>query len=280
MKAQSEFNWIFVIMAGAVILTFFVSFGLKYKSLQDEKLSIELLINLDNSLTNLQASPFNVFDVINVPKDVEITCNKFIIGQRNYDNEKIIFSPKNLKGKTYIWYKPFNFPFKVDNFYYIINSLDKFYLVYDAESKDFADLLIEGMPEKFKENAILVRNKQPNGKNIFLYDSATKDIKIIKKNDKISITYNDKFYDDVNIGLAYGAIFGNDFECNYAKSISSVEKISKIYQNKLVLLQDSNCNYAGFSKYLSNLNDLKNSDSISIENLNNALAGQNCPTLY
>ena len=83
MKSQSQFNWIFIIIAGAIILAFFVNFALKYKSLQEEKISVELLINLDNALFNLQASPFNTFDVVNVPKDLEITCNNFKIGNRN-----------------------------------------------------------------------------------------------------------------------------------------------------------------------------------------------------
>ena len=284
MRAQSEFNWMFVIVAGVIILAFFVNFAFKYKSFQDEKLSIELLINLDNSLSTLQASPYSTFDTISLPRDLEITCNNLQIANKKYPNEKIIFSPKNLKDKIYIYYKQFNFPFKIENFYYIISSKDKFYLVYninDAISREFAESLINNLPDKFKQNVNLVSSKQPNGKNIFInLNSNTNDVKIFLNQDKTSISYNNKVYNDVNQELVYAAIFSDDFECNYNKIKPAMEKLILIYLNKLTSLQNSNCNYASFTTYLQKLKDLNYQDIKPVEELNKNLASLNCPVLY
>lgn len=282
MKSQSQFNWIFIIIAGAIILTFFVNFGLRYKSLQDEKLSIELLINLDNALFNLQASPFNTFDVVNIPKDLEITCNNFKIGNRNYSNDKLIFSPKHLKDKIYIYYKPFNFPFKIENFYYIISPDDKFYLIAsDQKSREFAQSLINDLLGGFRQNIAIESTRQATGKNIFINTAANiNDVKIILQDNKISINYNNKLYEDLNQELVYGVIFSDNFDCVYNKLKPSLEKTISSYQSKLILLQSSNCNYSPFVQYLNKLRELKHENIKPVEALNQNLASLNCPVLY
>ena len=281
MKSQTQFNWIFIIVAGAIILTFFVNFAFKFKSFQEEKLSIELLINFDNALTNLQASLFNTFDIIEIPKDVEITCNEFRIEDKNYDNNKLIFSPNILKDKIYIYYKQFNFPFNVENLYYIISPGNRFYLIVnDAESREYAESLIEDLPEKFRENIQIKATRQLTGKNIFINQNSANDANIILQDNKVSIYYKNKLYDDVNKELVYGIIFSENFECNYNKLKSSLEKTVDVYQNKVFLLQNSNCNYASFSQYLQRLKEMKYQDVNAVETLNKNLASQNCPTLY
>ncbi|MEK6834986.1 MAG: hypothetical protein AABX61_01850 [Nanoarchaeota archaeon] len=285
MRSQAEFNWIFIIVAGAIILTFFISFGLKYKSLQDEKLAIELLINFDNSLTNLQASSFNTFDVINVPKEIELTCNNFNIESKDYANTKMIFSPKKLNNKIYIYYKEFKFPFKVDSLYYILNQNNRYYLVYnsnDKKAEEFAQSLINDLPEKIKSNLIISNVKKTDGKNIFINSNLgnSSDVKIVLNQDKILISKNKIIYDDVNKELVYGIIFSEDFDCVYNKLKSSLDKVIQVNQKKLVLLQGENCNYNNLIQYLTKLKTMHFSDTISLETLNLDLESKNCPTLY
>jgi hypothetical protein len=286
MKSQSQFNWIFIIVAGAIILTFFISFTLKFKSLQEEKLSMELLINLDRALFNLQSSSYNTFDIVEIPKNVELTCNNFKIGNRNYQNDKLIFSPKNLKDKLYIWYKPFNFPFKINNFYYLISPDDRFYLIYnpnDDKAKDFIDSLIDDLPDKFKNNVKSFSSRVKDGKNIFINTNSgitQKDVKIILNQDKISLNYNNRNYDDVEKELVYGIIFSDDFDCVYNRLRSDLEKTIAVYQKKSLLLQNSNCDYVNFNQYLIKLKDLKSSDLKPVEELNQNLDSINCPVLY
>ena len=283
MKSQIEFNWIFIIIAGAIILTFFVTFAFKYKSVQEEKLSVDLLINLDKALYNLQASPYATFDIIDIPKDLQITCNDLKIGDRSYSNNNLIFSPENLKDKIYIYFKQFNFPFKVDNFYYIISPGNNFYLVYnqnDQKAKEFTEDLINNLPEKFKNNIKISTIRKPNAKNIFINTNAQPNDVKITINDKITINYNNINYEDVNQELVYGAIFSDDFDCVYKKIKPRFENVINSYEKKLVLLQNSNCNYAILNQYLQKLKNFHYSDTKIIEILNQDLASLNCPILY
>jgi hypothetical protein len=231
----------------------------------------------------LQSSPYNTFDVIEIPKDVELTCTDIKIEDKNYPNTKLIFSPKTLKDKIYVYYKPFNFPFKVDNFYYIISPSDKFYLIYnDAKSREYADSLIENLPDRFKQNVLVSTTKQLNGKNIFINSNPgnANDIKITINQDKVSLNYKNKVYEDVPIELVYGAIFSDDFDCVYNKLKPNLEKTILTYQNKITLLQSSTCSYSPFMQYLSKLKEVKYTNTKSVEELNKNLASLNCPTLY
>ena len=99
MKSQSELNWVFILIIGAIILAFFTAFAFKYKSLQDEKTSIEILNTMDNSLTSLKTSPYATFDSINLPLDVQVTCNNLIINEKTYATKNLLFSQKKLSKK-------------------------------------------------------------------------------------------------------------------------------------------------------------------------------------
>ena len=57
-KGEVYFNWIFILVVGAVFLAFFTGFAIKYKDLQEKKTEIIFLNNLDVALTNLQSSSF------------------------------------------------------------------------------------------------------------------------------------------------------------------------------------------------------------------------------
>ena len=115
MKAQAELNWAFILISGAIILVFFTAFAFKYKSLQEEKLAIELLNNLDNTLTRLKSTPYTTYDEINLPVEVEITCDKIKINDQNFKTNNLLFSQAKLKNKMLIYYKQFKAPFKINN---------------------------------------------------------------------------------------------------------------------------------------------------------------------
>ena len=125
MKGQIYFNWIFVVVIGAVMLTFFVGFAVKYKDLQEKKTEVVFLNNLDNALTNLQSSSFTTSTNIDLPLDININCSSagysLFIHQKN-DVSYLLASKNKLRNKLYIWYEPYEMPFFVTNFYYLIDD--------------------------------------------------------------------------------------------------------------------------------------------------------------
>ena len=76
MKAQIQFNWIFVIIVGALILLFFTGFVIKYKELQEKKQEIILLNNFDEALKSLERSGFKTSTSLNLFKEIKVNCNE------------------------------------------------------------------------------------------------------------------------------------------------------------------------------------------------------------
>ena len=262
MKAQSELNWVFILVAGAIIIVFFTGFAFKYKSLQEEKLSIELLTKLDNSLTSLQSSPYNTITEINLLKDIEIKCNEIKIDNEEFKTKKLIFSQNKLKNKMLIYYKPFKVPFKIADFYFIIDGTKNNIYPKDQGSRIYLENLKENLPEKFKENFNIVNAK---GKEIQINQD--------------SFTINNKQY-PLHEDLVYASILSNDFECLYEKIKEKTNKAVIVYQNKANMLNQGNCNYGSFTPYLNKLKTLNFNAISSIESLNQNLVGRNCPALY
>ena len=279
MKAQ--FNWIFILVAGAILLIFFVSFAFKYKALQEEKLNIEILVNLDRSLTNLQSSPFTTIDEIKLPVELEVSCNNLIVNDKKYVNNNFLFSPNKLKNKMLILYKQFSMPFKITEFYYLISPDKKFFLVYNpgnSLAEQYIDNLIKDLPEKFKANVVKATNAG-NGKNIYFYNANVNATKIIVMQNKVNIITSLNTYEDVNEELIYAAVFSDNFDCNYNKLNKKANNIAKLYYEKAVLLQNSRCSYVAMANELNNFK-LTQTKSTSIETINEGLSFQDCPTLY
>ena len=87
-KGQAYFNWVFIIIIGAVFLAFFTGFAFKYKDMQEKKTEIIILNNLDTALTNLQGSSFTTSTSIELPLDINVNCD---------DNGFDIFCPSQKK---------------------------------------------------------------------------------------------------------------------------------------------------------------------------------------
>ena len=268
-KAQIQFNWIFITIAGALILAFFFGFALKYQGLQEEKLAIELLTTLDSSLTGFQASSYKTIDTISTPKNIEINCSNIIIDEKKYETNNLIFSPNKLKNKIYVWYQPYDLPFKITNFYYIIDENQKFNLV---SSSQFINEVKEQMPEQFKDK-VEINSQEPN-RIVFSQNSNI--------NEGI-ITIRGDSYSYVGLPQLYAIIFSEDYGCLEDKIDLEIKDVIEVYERKALLLtgRAGNCNYNGISQKLS---ELKQNPSYStsqlIEDLNQDLAERNCPTLF
>ena len=148
-KGEMYFNWVFIVIVGAVFLLFFFGFAVKYKDLQEKKSEIIFLNNFDSALTNLQSSTFTTSTSIEIPIDVSVNCDNrgynIFINEKN-DVDYIIASEEKLNDKIHIWYKPYKIPFQATNFYYIIDdSLNVL-----TNNVDLVNSLKGEMPENFK----------------------------------------------------------------------------------------------------------------------------------
>ena len=158
-RAQGEqFNWIFVIIAGAVILAFFGVFTMKYIQLQQLQQNIDIGRNFKQSIDILQNSPIvgkergvSIDDNskadegafrIGVVAEMEYYCDVASHAQISFNGEdrypiafekEILFGPSKMKINSLdLWVLPYYFPFFVTNVVYLSDPRADYFFVYDS----------------------------------------------------------------------------------------------------------------------------------------------------
>ncbi|MBU1111423.1 MAG: hypothetical protein ABIG93_01810 [archaeon] len=141
------FNWIYVLIAGAVILLFFIGIIVKQKSISEEKLSYDISRTLESILTAAAVSEktLNKIDTSGL-KDYTIFFNcevdgggfkdvfsgYGIVGSSATVETPIepIFAPEEIKTTEIIaWSLPYEYPFKVMDLLMITSSNTKYYVL-------------------------------------------------------------------------------------------------------------------------------------------------------
>ena len=264
MKSQIQFNWIFVVVAGAIILLFFTGFAFKYKDLQEKKQEIIFLNNFDKALTNLQSSGFKTSTSLNLPFELNVGCNNIYINEK-HETMNLFFSKNKLKDKIYIWYYPYEYPFKITEFYFLTDDSG---LNIETNNVNVINELIKDMPESFKNK---IKVNQGGSKRIDIQGNTEEGMVII----------NGKQYNYYGKGLLYGAIFSDNYACLLDEINSRFEGVINTYQNKINILQRSGCNYGLINSRLNELKLNKGYDLIGdIEDLNQGLASMDCPVVF
>jgi len=266
-KGELYFNWIFVAVIGAVFLAFFAGFAIKYKDLQEKKTEMIFLDNLDSALTNLQSSSFTTITSIELPLNININCgnngyNIFINEKNNVDY--LLASESNLKNKVYVWYQPYNIPFKVTNFYYLID--DKINIA--ANNVQLINSMKEEMPEEFKSRINVYQ-----GNNLIINGNENQGNILI---DGKNIPYLGK-------EMLYAAMLSNNYSCFYNNVKKELNKAVSIYENKAQILSRSRCNYGLVLSKINMLRDFSNVNYqiiTDIDDLNRNLVSMNCPSLF
>ena len=136
---EVQFNWVFIIIIGAVILGFFVSLSMRQKDVSEQKLSATVAEHMKTILTGAQVTERSV-NLITVPRrDITYDCGEgFSISSMASFNPRIIFAPSLLKSqsqKLITWSLDWNMPFRITNFLYM-TSPDIYYIFVH----DFSDI--------------------------------------------------------------------------------------------------------------------------------------------
>ena len=267
-KVQLYFNCIFIVVVGDVFLVFFTGFAIKYKDLQEKKTEIIILNNLDTALTNLQGSSFTTSTNIELPVNINVNCDSngynILINEKNHINH-LLASKNNLKKNLLVWYQPYEIPFKITNFYYMVDDSN---INIATNNADLINSIKEEMPEEFKLkiNVYPGNNLVVNGdKNMGTVLVEGKSIPYLKKE------------------MLYAAVFSSNYSCFYDDTKKRIGDVVSIYENKARILNRGGCNY---NLILSKLNLLRDFDHVNyqviqdIETLNRNLISMNCPGLF
>jgi hypothetical protein len=162
---EIQFSWIFILIAGSVILLFFVSIAGKYKSAQDNLLAAETLVRLSSIATAGQMSS-NSNSVTELPRtEIDILCYPDLCNENgcptdfNFKKSNVekpawmeidsFFSSSLIKDDDLImWSLEWFMPYKITNVLYLSSTNQKYILVYDSSGEEFANFTYD----KLKDN--------------------------------------------------------------------------------------------------------------------------------
>jgi hypothetical protein len=203
-QVSIQFNWILVLIIGAIILTFFLSIVQKQKTFSEESISATVQTDLQ-AIFSSSAISTGTASIIELPnREVGFSCEGFKIGNQFASNFPYAFSPDLLKSNratlsvyAYDW----SIPYKVTNFLYVTSPDIKYYFVISDESlkAKLKELLPPSFITKDGQSKLFLNNE-------FLEDKP--DSKPESNNYKVRIVYFTDF--DVNIAPKFGKTKNKD----------------------------------------------------------------------
>lgn len=313
-KAQAEsLSWVFILVAGAIILGFFVYFVFNLTESSSKKTALQLSITLEEKM-NAFALLNDQYEKLMLPfaTSFEVTCDSLQVKDSPSSQalHHIVFSPETIQGKEIsIWTKRWNMPFQVANFFYISNSNYQYVLIYDQQTKEFAESLF--IPKIFSyekktqydfqelvqrsrtKNLIVVFFKEPSSKDLSLTQYA-KVLSVNGNEEKGRIIFHNegKSKDYAGEELLIGSIISgesSDYECSFNRALEKLKILTYIYNSKAEKLaqktEDCDNIYSGISSTLSQYGNMKGAQEISntaqiLKNENDKLRGEGCVQVF
>lgn len=267
-QIEIQFNWIFILIAGGLILTFFVFIIKGHGKTAEQTFSIETLTKLDAIITGQEATEGKE-DMIDVSKELvlEFDCVGYSIGgvAPKPTTSSVVFSPSSTKGTLLTWTKSWDAPFRVMNFIYITSSNIKYYIIAeDITEGGLANRIYEELPgnldkalvkypddyddeiehhnnyhvrlvyvdisEEFSFPADLEKLKNDEASALFV-DSNNQEVEFLRKegNTFVPETIGFSYFGDV---FLYGAVYSGNaelYECNLEKAKKRFSHVAEIY---------------------------------------------------
>ncbi len=131
---EIQFNWIFVLIAGAAILTIFALVIFKQKSLSESSTNSIALRSIESVVAGTSVST-DVSSLITVPDlSIEVDCGKISIGKISKQYPRLVlFSPLSIKGNKIIAQTlSFSAPYKSSNLLFMTSQQIKYILIGDS----------------------------------------------------------------------------------------------------------------------------------------------------
>jgi len=259
---EIQFNWIFILIAGAIIIAFFVSVVQFQRRAADSKTNAIILTNLEAILTGAKVSTSTV-NVVDIPdSEIGFDCSKYFIGSANQRVQgRTIFSPSLLKGRKLItWALPWEVPFKVTNFLYLTSPQVRYIVVHNNNANDPLFVKIyESLPDELNKESVALGdlgnvNDENNYKVKFVFVNAVpadvpglsnaEDVTGVWFDDSINVKYyvkNGITFQDAGTSYYFkepailAAIFSEDmeaYECGMRKAFKQYDIMSDIYRER------------------------------------------------
>ncbi len=145
---ESQFNWIFILIVGAVIMAFFVFIVVKQKAASEAKFSGKVTKQLNTVLVGAKVSS-GTYQEIPIPEvSIRFECNDYYIGPASQRlGNRVVFAPTFLEGaKIITWTLDWNVPFKVTSFLYLSSPTIKYYVIVPSLEDEQASAFFDSLP--------------------------------------------------------------------------------------------------------------------------------------
>lgn len=312
-QIQIQFNWLYVLIAGSIILLVFFGFAMRQRSISQERIAGTVLNDIESIAASASVTK-GVAHKINFIMPVRFSCIdcacEFSVKSISKEFEdKIIFAPSEVEGETVLYSVDWKAPYRVTNFLFITDK--QYYFVYTNNqiSKKFKSLLEKHIPKEIKHKFVTTQEAKSikkDGKNRIVLLKAN-----INIDDAISLEGGNeekaviKFFQNgrvktvTTIGLAplLAAIFAEDYEmydCNMQNALTRMNLVNKVYWNRtnqfnnLVELKLQECSYEDSLDNFEKIDSLTFNPDMDalfaeikyLENKNNKKIKESCPRIF
>jgi len=134
-----QFNWIFVLIVGAIIIGFFIFVMQKQRSVSKTNTEIEIRTKLQAILTTAQQSTKTTYAISTPKVDLAFDCEGVAIGDLQPINLRWAFAPSEIKSRRnriFITSEEFSMPYKTVNLVYITSPDVRYVFVKDPTAGD------------------------------------------------------------------------------------------------------------------------------------------------
>ena len=283
---EITYNWIFVAIAGSILLMFLIYFAWQQVGLFN-KIGVNEIVNSINNEINSFSIGVSSNKVIDLPNDVVFSfkCGDIFYKDARKDTTRLIYAEGSFSDKFNLWTDSWSFPFKIDNLYFV-TDLDKRFFVVGNENFFF------NIPDKIQKFNIV---NQEIKKNDIIVDFSNSGFQTRFKNNKIInidkesslITFfpenkKDEFYSE---SMIYGAMFSNyeEYSCLKKRARERLSIMADLYKKKAELLKtNSKCGFL-YSEMEKNL-DLFKREPIKYKGMlieqNNNIKREGCSGVF
>ncbi|MBW3003964.1 hypothetical protein KY337_05340 [Candidatus Woesearchaeota archaeon] len=269
-QVSIQFNWIFVLIAGAIILLFFAGLALRQRSVSETKYCGSVLNNLDATFS-LVAESAGTQKALDLPKQIiEIDCQEYRCSGTEDIPAKALgnlpaFAPSILDGTTAdISSLEWDMPFRAVNFLYITTKEVRYYVVgIGLQAQNIFDKMPDNVTKEFiAPSSTILDHNDRKVRFIFvdtdidlasaLYDYKDEDVSALKvfTNSKIVEFYTKQGNDFVSAGESgyvnevdlLAAIFSDNidnFECGMKKAYERLNHVTIVNLLRIMELSNS-----------------------------------------
>jgi len=163
---EIQFNWIFILVAGAAILLFFATVIVKQKNISETSTKATVLKSIDAIITGASVT-IDTTKLENIPSsEIDVGCNRVAIGGLSSDVSKqyqslILFSPSSIEGSKFIWQTTaFSVPFRAINLLYVTSPQIRYIIIGSSSiAVDINKSLPSALKKEFYQSIPQIKNE-------------------------------------------------------------------------------------------------------------------------